>query len=195
MMAGLRRARRGRDPQAGGADRRLPAAGRPHPRRPHACSTKRRAPSASCSAMKAEMHALEERLGDASIPEAEHDAMLAPLQRPAGPLPRCTTATASSCKTATVLQGLGFKTGRLRAAAPRRSPAAGRCASRWPSCCSASPTCCCSTSRPTTSTSRRATGSRSTSTRYPLRRHPRLARPLLPRRGRHAHRRPRRCAR
>src|SRR5215831_10482263 len=27
-------------------------------------------------AMKAEMHALEERLGDASIPEAEHDAML-----------------------------------------------------------------------------------------------------------------------
>src|SRR5919108_1832450 len=27
-------------------------------------------------AMKAEMHALEERLGDPSIPEAEHDAML-----------------------------------------------------------------------------------------------------------------------
>ena len=46
--------------------------------------------------MKAEMHALEERLGDAAIPEAEHDAMLAPLQRAAGSLPARTTATASS---------------------------------------------------------------------------------------------------
>ena len=50
---------------------------------------------------------------------------------------------------------------------PRRSPAAGRCASRWPSCCSAGPTCCCSTSRRTISISTRATGSRSTSTTYP----------------------------
>ena len=43
-------------------------------------------------------------------------------------------------------------------AAPRNSPAAGRCASRWPSCCSKNPICCCSTSRPITSISKRATG-------------------------------------
>jgi energy-coupling factor transporter ATP-binding protein EcfA2 len=42
--------------------------------------------------------------------------------------------------------------------APKNSPAAGRCASRWPSCCSQNPTCCCSTSPPTISTWKRATG-------------------------------------
>ena len=55
------------------------------------------------------------------------------------------------------------------------------------SCCSDGPASCCSTSRRTTSTSTRATGSRNTSSRLPARRHPRLARPLLPRRRRHAH--------
>ena len=50
---------------------------------------------------------------------------------------------------------------------PRRSPAAGRCASRWPSCCCGSRTCCCSTSRPTISISRRATGSRTYLNAYP----------------------------
>src|SRR5215212_6782013 len=44
-------------------------------------------------AMKTEMHALEERLGDPSIPEREHEAMLARY---------------SDLKTATVLTGLGF---------------------------------------------------------------------------------------
>ena len=68
---------------------------------------------------------------------------------------------------ATVLRGLGFSTGGRRRGRPKRSPAAGRCASRWPSCCSAGPTCCCSTSRPTTSTSTRATGSRNTSAPIP----------------------------
>ena len=57
--------------------------------------------------------------------------------------------------------------GRHRQADARRSPAAGRCASRWRGCCSAVRVCCCSTSRPTTSTSTRATGSKSTSRDYP----------------------------
>ena len=48
-------------------------------------------------------------------------------------------------------------------AAPRSSPAAGRCASRWPNCCSKNPTCCCWMSPPTTWTWRRATGWKSTS--------------------------------
>ena len=76
MMAGLDEPDEGAILKPSALTRRLPAAGRPQPRRPHRCSRKRRARSASCSAMKAEMHALEERLGDESIPEAEHDAML-----------------------------------------------------------------------------------------------------------------------
>jgi ATP-binding cassette, subfamily F, member 3 len=59
-------------------------------------------------AMKAEMHALEERLGDESIPEAEHDAMLhrySDLQDHF----RIHDGYSIELKTATVLQGLGFK--------------------------------------------------------------------------------------
>src|SRR6188474_2907148 len=59
--------------------------------------------------MKAEMHALEERLGDPSIPEGEHDAMLhrySDLQDRF----RLHDGYSIELKTATVLQGLGFKT-------------------------------------------------------------------------------------
>jgi ATP-binding cassette subfamily F protein 3 len=60
-------------------------------------------------AMKHEMHALEERLGDESIPEAEHEAMLhrySDLQDRF----RVHDGYSIELKTATVLQGLGFKT-------------------------------------------------------------------------------------
>ena len=59
--------------------------------------------------MKAEMHALEARLGDPSIPEAEHDAMLhrySDLQDQF----RLREGYSIELKSATVLQGLGFKT-------------------------------------------------------------------------------------
>jgi ATP-binding cassette, subfamily F, member 3 len=59
--------------------------------------------------MKAEMHALEERLGDASIPEAEHEQMLhrySDLQDQF----RLHGGYSIELRTATVLQGLGFKT-------------------------------------------------------------------------------------
>jgi ATP-binding cassette subfamily F protein 3 len=59
--------------------------------------------------IKAEMHALEERLGDPSIPEAEHDAMLhrySDLQDQF----RLREGYSIELKAATVLQGLGFKT-------------------------------------------------------------------------------------
>ena len=59
-------------------------------------------------AIKTEMHALEERLGDGSIPEAEHDAMLhrySDLQDRF----RLRDGYSIELKTATVLQGLGFK--------------------------------------------------------------------------------------
>src|SRR5919202_644691 len=59
--------------------------------------------------IKAEMHALEDRLGDASIPEAEHDDMLhrySDLQDRF----RLRDGYTIELKTATVLQGLGFKT-------------------------------------------------------------------------------------
>src|SRR2546428_521562 len=60
-------------------------------------------------AMKAEMHALEGRLGDPSIPEAEHDAMLhrySDLQDQF----RLREGYSIELKCATVLQGLGFRT-------------------------------------------------------------------------------------
>ena len=60
-------------------------------------------------AMKAEMHALEERLGDPAIPEPDHDAMLhrySDLQDQF----RLHDGYSIELKTATVLQGLGFKT-------------------------------------------------------------------------------------
>src|SRR5205814_3681080 len=60
-------------------------------------------------AMKAEMHALEERLGDPSIPEPEHEAMLhrySDLQDQF----RLREGYSIELKAATVLQGLGFKT-------------------------------------------------------------------------------------
>jgi ATP-binding cassette subfamily F protein 3 len=59
-------------------------------------------------AIKAEMHALEERLGDPAIPEAEHNAMLgrySDLQERF----RLGDGYSIELKTATVLQGLGFK--------------------------------------------------------------------------------------
>src|SRR5438105_1970795 len=60
-------------------------------------------------AIKTEMHALEDRLGDASIPETEHDAMLhrySDLQDQF----RLREGYSIDLKAATVLQGLGFKT-------------------------------------------------------------------------------------
>src|SRR5437773_6810303 len=59
-------------------------------------------------AMKHEMHALEDRLGDAGVPEAEHEAMLhrySDLQDQF----RLHDGYGIELKTATVLHGLGFK--------------------------------------------------------------------------------------
>ncbi len=60
-------------------------------------------------AMKSEMHALEERLGDPSIPEADHDAMLVRYSDLQDRF-RLGDGYAIELKTATVLQGLGFTT-------------------------------------------------------------------------------------
>ena len=59
-------------------------------------------------AIKAEMHALEERLGDSAIPEPEHDAMLARYSDLQDRF-RLGEGYSIELKTATVLQGLGFK--------------------------------------------------------------------------------------
>src|SRR5437762_3734892 len=69
---------------------------------------------ASCAfdqllAMKAEMHALEDRLGDPSIPEAEHEAMLTRYSDLQDRF-RHGDGYTIELKTATVLQGLGFRT-------------------------------------------------------------------------------------
>src|SRR4051812_13959409 len=58
-------------------------------------------------AVKEEMHALESRLGDASIPEPEHDGMLARYSDLQDRF-RLGDGYSIDLKTATVLQGLGF---------------------------------------------------------------------------------------
>ena len=58
-------------------------------------------------AMKDEMHQLEDRLGDASIPESEHEAMLIRYSDLQDQF-RLRDGYAIELKTATVLQGLGF---------------------------------------------------------------------------------------
>ena len=60
-------------------------------------------------AVKAEMHALEERLGDAAVPEAEHETMLARYSDLQDRF-RVHDGYSIELKVATVLQGLGFKT-------------------------------------------------------------------------------------
>jgi ATP-binding cassette subfamily F protein 3 len=60
-------------------------------------------------AIKAEMHALEERLGDTTIPEAEHNAMLARYSDLQDRF-RLGDGYSIELRTATVLQGLGFRT-------------------------------------------------------------------------------------
>jgi ATP-binding cassette, subfamily F, member 3 len=60
-------------------------------------------------AMKAEMHALEERLGDPAIPEPEHDAMLARYSDLQDHF-RLGGGYEIELRTGTVLQGLGFRT-------------------------------------------------------------------------------------
>ncbi|PYR11608.1 MAG: hypothetical protein DMF99_06985 [Acidobacteria bacterium] len=99
-------------------------------------------------AVKAEMHALEERLGDSAIPENEHDAMLhrySDLQDRF----RLNDGYSIELKTATVLQGLGFETADFE----------------------------------------RRTETFSGGWQMRIALDPRLARPLLSRRGRNAHRR------
>ena len=61
-------------------------------------------------AMKAEMHDLEEKLGDASIPEAQHELMLTRYSDLQDRF-RLGDGYSIELKTATVLQGLGFKPG------------------------------------------------------------------------------------
>jgi ATP-binding cassette, subfamily F, member 3 len=60
-------------------------------------------------AIKAEMHALEERLGDTTIPEPEHNAMLARYSDLQDRF-RLGDGYSIELRTATVLQGLGFRT-------------------------------------------------------------------------------------
>src|SRR4026207_1301569 len=81
----------------------------PRPRSAHTMFDEASAAFAELLAIKHEMHDLEANLGDPSIPEAEHDAMLhrySDLQDRF----RLHDGYSIELKTATVLQGLGFKT-------------------------------------------------------------------------------------
>ena len=182
-----RRARRGRHPQAVRADRRLPAAGRPQPRRPHGVrrSVERLRRAAGDEGRDARARGPARRRVD-SGGRARRDA--APLQRSAGSLPparRLQHRAEDGDRAAgprlqdqrlraadrDVLRRLADAHRAGQAAARRAQPAAARRADQPPR-------------------SRGAQLARGVPERLPVRGHPGLARPLLPRRRRHAHRRP-----
>ena len=139
-------------------------------------------------AVKAEMHELEERLGDPDVPDAEHEAMLArysdlqdrfrlarrlqhrPEDRDGAAAASASTPDDFDRPTETFSGGWQMRIALAKLLLARPEPAAARRADQPPR-------------------SRGAQLARGVPARLPARGHPRLARPLLPRRGRHAHRR------
>ena len=137
---------------------------------------------------KAEMHALEERLGDDSVPEGEHEAMLVryaelqeqlparrrlqhrPAHRHRAARPRLQPGRLRQADRDVLGRLADAHRARQAAARPARAAAARR-ADQPPR-------------------SRRAQLARGVPLDLPARGDPRLARPLLPRRGRHPHHRP-----
>ena len=87
--------------------------------------------------MRAEIQSLEERLGDDTVAESEHAAMLSRYSELQENFRRL-EGYSIDLKITTVLRGLGF-TPRTSTSRAKHSPAAGRCASRWRSCCSTRP--------------------------------------------------------
>ena len=131
MMAGL-----GADPAWSSPPRSPSATCRrtASPRRPDALRRSQRV--RPLLDMKAEMHALEERLGDPAFPRSEHDACSQRYSELQERFRRRRLQHRPEDRDRAARPRLPARTSRSR---PRRSRAAGRCASRSPSCCSASP--------------------------------------------------------
>ena len=192
MLAGLEEPDCGRHRQAGRADHRLPAPGRADPLRPHGLrGGQQRLPAAARHEGRDARHRAPARRCLGARSRARRDAV--PLRRPAGPVPaarRLQHGPAHRHRAArSRLQRRGRRAARgdvLRrladahragqAAARAAQPAAARRAHEPP--------------RPG-----RAQLARGVSGGVSLRRHPRLARPLLPGRGGHPHHRSATCAR
>jgi ATP-binding cassette, subfamily F, member 3 len=111
---------------------------------------------ADLRALEEEQEDLTHRMAELDPASAEYAQVADRFHQAEGEF-RARDGYAIEAQVGMVLSGLGFPQ-RDWKRAPKSSPAAGRCASRWPSCCSKSPTCCCSTSPPTTSTWKPATG-------------------------------------
>ena len=117
-------------------------------------------------ALEQEMEDLAHKMGELDHTSSEYAQVADRYQRISGEF-RVKDGYALDSQVGTVLDGLGFRQGRLDAATRRSSPAAGRCASPWQSCCCRSRTCCCSTNRRTISISKPATGLSSICLAYP----------------------------
>ena len=163
MLAGHRRARRRARRQAGRADDRLPAAGRPASQRPHAARRGRPRVQAAARHAGARSRASRTRSATTRCRDGEHETMLVRyselqdefrrerrLQHRSEGHARCCAASASPTSD---FEQADRDVLRRLADAHRAGQAAARAARA----------CCCSTSRPTTSISTRATGSRNTS--------------------------------
>ena len=180
------RARLGRHPQAGGADRRLPAAGWPHPRRPHGVrrGEQRVRRLARDEDRDARARGAAGRPGD-SRARARRDARA--VQRPAGSLP-AGRRLQIELRDRHRAPGSWIQDERLRAADRdllRRLADAHR--AREAAARPAEPAAARRADQP--SRPRGAQLARRLPERLSARGDPRLARPVLPRRGGHAHRR------
>ena len=186
---GPRRAGRRHHRQACRADGRLPAAGRPQPTRAARSSRKPGSRSSRCSTCAPRSSRIEARLADRLPPDGEHETRARRATTSSGTFRRDERLQHRSQghdgAARARLLARGFRQAdrdvlrRLadahragQAAARPAEPAAARRADQPP--------------RP-----RRAQLARGVPDRLPARGHPRLARPLLPRRGRHAHHRDR----
>ena len=110
---------------------------------------------------RAEIERIEHALADPALPDGEHETLLVRYHDLTEFFRREEGHSASTCASPRCSR-VWVSPKRISTNPPRRSPAAGRCASRWPNCCSAGRRCCCSTNRRTISISTRATGSRNT---------------------------------
>ncbi len=138
--------------------------------------------------LKAEMHDLEARLGDSTASEAEHDAMLARYSEVQDRF-RLSDGYQIELKVATVLRGLGFEPEAQQQLTDHLSGGwQMRLALAKLLLCRAGPAAARRADQP--SRSRRAQLARGISRRLSAFGDPRLARSLLSRCGRHAHRRP-----
>ncbi len=165
ILAGLETLDYGAAHARQGHDHRLPPAGRPRPPRQdrlRRVPLRLRPPARpGARGRRDHPHPLHRRPRLPRVPAPP------PTATPTSPTTCTSTTSTPSTRRSAPCSAASASPKKTGSARPKSSPAAGRCASPWPSCCCKNPACCCSTSPPTISTSRPATGSKNYLHDYP----------------------------